>query len=185
MPKKVEFKTDVPTPGPVVSANASQLRQVLDNLLTNAWEAIGDNCGVIHLIVRTVSPEDIPKKHRFPIGWESQQGPYACLEIADTGVGIALSDVEKVFDPFFSSKFAGRGLGLAVVLGIVRAHSGVVTVASEPGLGSVFRVFFPIDVEAVARQPGQAGRYQAPAAVQSARIGRRRDPAGRGRSELA
>jgi CheY-like chemotaxis protein len=77
--------------------------------------------------------------------------------VTDTGCGIEEKDIEKLFDPFFSSKFTGRGMGLAVVLGIVRAHSGVVMVESEPGRGSTFRVFFPVSGEAVLRQPNRAG----------------------------
>ena len=78
--------------------------------------------------------------------------------MADTGCGIADKDIEKIFDPFFSTKFTGRGLGLAVVLGIVRAHGGAVTVESEPGRGSVFRVFFPVSAEEVPRQPDKAAQ---------------------------
>ena len=69
--------------------------------------------------------------------------------MADSGCGIADLEIEKIFDPFFSRKFTGRGMGLAVVLGIVRAYGGAITVASEPGRGSLFRVFFPVLAEAV------------------------------------
>ncbi len=68
---------------------------------------------------------------------------YACLEVADTGCGIAPGDLAKIFDPFSTSKFNGIGLGLPVVLGTAMAHEGCVTVTSELGQGSVFRVFFP------------------------------------------
>ena len=154
MPKKTELKTDLPSPGPFVVSDASQIRQILANILTNAWEAIGDGNGTIHLNVRTVLASEIPTTYRFPAGWQDQDNSsYACVEIADTGTGIARVDIEKVFDPFFSSKFTGRGLGLPVVLGIVRAHAGVVTVESEPGLGSVFRVFLPTVQGALAPSP--------------------------------
>ena len=82
---------------------------------------------------------------------------YACLEVMDEGCGIEDKDIENLFDPFFSSKFTGRGMGLAVVMGIVRAHGGVVTVESEPGRGSAFRVFFPLSGKEVLRQPAKAG----------------------------
>ena len=72
--------------------------------------------------------------------------------MTDAGCGIADEDIEKLFDPFFSSKFTGRGLGLPVVLGIVKAHGGAVTVESEPGRGSIFRVFLPVSNEEVPRQ---------------------------------
>jgi signal transduction histidine kinase len=66
------------------------------------------------------------------------------LEVKDAGCGIPPKEIEKIFDPFYSTKFFARGLGLAVVLGIVRALDGVVTVESEPGKGSTFRVFLPL-----------------------------------------
>lgn len=69
---------------------------------------------------------------------------YACLEVADTGRGMAAKDLEKIFDPFFSDKALGRGLGLSVVLGIVRAHGAAISVESAPGWGSTFRVFLPL-----------------------------------------
>ena len=73
--------------------------------------------------------------------------------MADAGCGIACKDIEKIFDPFFTTKFTGRGMGLSVVLGIVKAHNGGITVESEPGRGSIFRVFFPLSAEEVPRQP--------------------------------
>ena len=156
LPKDVVLETDLPSPGPIVNANANQIRQVLTNLVTNAWEAMGAVGGAIHVTVKTVSPDDIPALHRFPIGWQPQDKAHACLEVRDTGCGIAEQDIDKLFDPFFSSKFTGRGLGLPVVLGIARAHEGAITVESEPGRGSVFRVFMLLSTEEVPRRPDQA-----------------------------
>ena len=87
--------------------------------------------------------------------WQPQNYSYACLEVTDAGCGIEDKDIEKLFDPFFSTKFAGRGMGLAVVLGIVRVHSGVVMVESKPGRGSTFRVFLPMSGDDL-RQPNPA-----------------------------
>ncbi len=153
MPEGIVLETDLPCPGPVVSANANQIQQVLTNLVTNAWEACGEGVGSIHLAVKTVPSVVIRSSNHFPIDWQPQESLHACLEVTDTGCGIEDKDIEKLFDPFFSSKFTGRGLGLAVVLGIVRAHRGAVTVESEPGRGSVFRVFFPVCAEEVPRRP--------------------------------
>jgi CheY-like chemotaxis protein len=78
--------------------------------------------------------------------------------VVDGGSGIAAKNIEKLFDPFFSSKFTGRGLGLSVVLGIVRAHGGAVTVETALGGGSTFRVFLPISAEKVIRQADHAAQ---------------------------
>ena len=103
---------EFPADGPVIRANANQIQQVLTNVCTNAWEAIGGSRGTIQLTVKVVSPEEIPTVNRFPLDWQPQAVSYACIEVADSGCGIASKDIDKLFDPFFSSKFAGRGLGL-------------------------------------------------------------------------
>jgi two-component system cell cycle sensor histidine kinase/response regulator CckA len=144
MPEDVTLETDIPSPGPAISANANQIQQVLINLVTNAWEAGGDGRDAVRLTVKAVAAGDIPAEYRFPIDWQPQDKAYVGLEVADTGCGIAEADIEKLFDPFYSTKFTGRGLGLAVVLGIVRSHGGAVTVESTPGSGSAFRVYLPV-----------------------------------------
>ncbi|MCX6892401.1 MAG: GAF domain-containing protein [Verrucomicrobia bacterium] len=154
VPKDVTLETDLgDLAGPVVKVNASQVRQVLTHLVTNAWESCGGKPGRIRLSVKVVDPAEVPAAHRFPIGSRMQVGPCACLEIGDTGSGIPPKDLDNIFDPFFSTKFTGRGMGLAVVLGIVRAHEGSITVESELGRGSIFRVYLPLSVEAAARPP--------------------------------
>jgi PAS domain S-box-containing protein len=153
MPNTVDLKADLPTSGPMVMANAHQIQKVLNNLATNAWESLGEAGGVVHLAVKTVSRAEISTRHRFPLDWQPQDNLYACLEVTDTGGGISEKDFEKVFDPFFSSKFTGRGLGLPVVLGVVRSHLGGITVESKQGHGSVFRVFFPLSAAVVPRLP--------------------------------
>jgi PAS domain S-box-containing protein len=150
LPKGVTLKTDLAIPGPVICGNANQMQQVLSNLITNAWEAMGGLDGAIQLSVKTVPPEVIPNVHIRPVSWQPAETSYACLEVTDTGCGIAAADLEKIFDPFFSSKFPGRGLGLPVVLGIVKVHDGVIAIESKPEQGSVFRVFFPLSPEPLA-----------------------------------
>jgi signal transduction histidine kinase len=149
-PQGVVWDVDLPAPGPVVQANANQIHQVLTNLLTNAWEASNGGRSAIRLSVKEVAAANIPAAKRFPVDFQLKEDAYACLEVADKGCGMKPHELEKLFDPFFTSKFTGRGLGLPVVLGIVRAHQGAVTVESEPGQGSVFRVFLPLSTEALA-----------------------------------
>jgi PAS domain S-box-containing protein len=161
LPSTVTLATECPGPGPVIRANGDQILQVLTNLVTNACEAMGDSGGRIQLGVRTCPAGELPTAQRFPIGWQPQGLAYACLEVADTGCGIAAADIEKVFDPFFSTKFTGRGLGLPVALGIVQAHGGAIAVESRPGAGSVFRIIIPLSTEAMPRQfdaPVQAAK---------------------------
>jgi PAS domain S-box-containing protein len=156
MPQNLALETELPSSGALIHANANEIQQVLTNLVTNAWEAYSGAGGAVRLTVKTVSVGEIPATHRFPIDCELHDHAYACLEVADAGCGVPDQDIEKIFDPFFSSKFTGRGLGLSVVLGIVRSYHGVITVASQPGRGSVFRVFFPVSAAAVPQKPVQA-----------------------------
>ncbi len=153
LPDNVILETDLQSPGPIIKANADQIRQVLVNLVTNAWEAVGDSPGSIQLSVKKAAQVDIPTSQRFPIDWQSDNTSYAHLEIRDQGCGIAENDIDEVFSPFFSTKFTGRGLGLSVVLGIVTAHGGVITLDSSRDHGSGFNVFLPIAVETIDQQP--------------------------------
>jgi two-component system, cell cycle sensor histidine kinase and response regulator CckA len=75
----------------------------------------------------------------------AEDGEYVYVEVTDTGAGISPKVASRMFDPFFSTKIRGKGLGLAVVLGIVRAHAGAITVVSAPGKGSTFRALFPVE----------------------------------------
>jgi len=152
-PSKVQMQDDLPCPGPVINVNAHQLQQVLTNLVVNAWDAIGDRHGSLHLTVSTVAAADVPAAYRRPIGWQPCDPAYACLSVTDTGGGISDKNAEQLFDPFFSTKFTGRGLGLPFVLGIMRSHNGAVTVESELGRGSTFRIFLPVSAEEIPCAP--------------------------------
>jgi CheY-like chemotaxis protein len=149
------LKVNLPSPGPTVKANTNQIQQMLTNLVTNAWEAVGEKQGTVTLTVKTVPQTDISEVHRYPTDWQTENAAYACLEVTDTGCGIAGEAIDKIFDPFYSTKFTGRGLGLPVVFGIVKAHDGVITVASKEH-GSTFRVFLPLSAEKIPRQPGKS-----------------------------
>ncbi len=155
MPKGVALETDIPATGPAVNGNAHQLVLMVTNLVTNAWEAVGDLGAAVRVTVKTVPASDIPASRRFAVGWKPRDQAYACLEVADTGCGIEDEEIEKIFEPFFTSKFTGRGLGLPVVLGILHAHSGGLVVESRRGRGSgsTFRVYLPISAERVAPPP--------------------------------
>ncbi len=143
IPRGMKLSVDFPDFGPVIHADPIQIQQVLTHLITNAWESISDTRGDIALSITVVSHEDIPSRC-IPIDWQPRDIAHACLEVSDTGCGIPAKDIDKLFDPFFTTKFMGRGLGLSVAMGIVKAHSGCITVDSEPGSGSVFRIYLPV-----------------------------------------
>jgi len=142
-PVHIRVHADFSPPGPVVEADPMQIRQVLSQLIENGGEAIGDTPGEIRIEVKTVGPKELRSPYLFPVGWTPSSETYACLEIADTGMGLDESDVYQLFDPYYSTKFTGRGLGLAVVLGTVIAYGGAVSVESTPGRGSRFRILLP------------------------------------------
>ena len=128
-----------PTP---VQADATQLRQVLMNLMTNASEALEDRSGVISI---SVAPVTIEHGDEFDASWtiEPRPGSYFALRVADDGCGMTAETRRRLFEPFFSQKFIGRGLGLSAVLGIVRGHNGALRVQSVLGEGTTMTVLFP------------------------------------------
>ncbi len=144
--KKAILNYDFSKGLPAIKADASQLRQVVMNLITNASEAIDERGGSIR-----VSTGVVEASREFLAGTyvddDLSPGPYVCLEVEDSGCGMDEETIGKVFDPFFTTKFMGRGLGLAAVLGIVRGHHGALKIDSVPGKGTTFRVLFPAHSE--------------------------------------
>jgi signal transduction histidine kinase/CheY-like chemotaxis protein len=127
---------------PPIEADPSQIRQIVMNLIINASEAIGDRSGVITVSVgATRCDEEYLRKMELHDGLAP--GLYVHLEVTDTGSGMDAETQSRIFEPFFSTKFTGRGLGLAAALGIVRAHKGALKVYSEPGKGTTFKILFP------------------------------------------
>ena len=127
---------------PPVDVDATQIRQVIMNLVINASEAIGEDSGVISVSTGLVRV-DRPSTGSAFMDPGLAAGEYVSLEVADTGCGMSPETQAKIFDPFFTTKFTGRGLGLAAVLGIIRGHKGTMEVHSEPGRGSTFKLLFP------------------------------------------
>jgi PAS domain S-box-containing protein len=144
---------------PVVEGDATQIRLVITNLVTNAAEAIGEGPGTIRIRTGAMFAEHafLATSHLSP---DLPSSTYVFLEVSDTGHGIGPDAKARLFDPFFTTRFTGRGLGLSAVLGIVRSHRGAIWVESKPGQGATFRVLLP----AAEVRPGVApARAAAPA----------------------
>jgi two-component system, cell cycle sensor histidine kinase and response regulator CckA len=153
IPKKIALHLDLAPNLPPVEADRGQVQQVFMNLVLNAAEAIGSDSGVI--AVKTgLQAVDEGYIRRHPETAELHPGEYVRLEVSDTGCGMDEATKAKIFDPFFSTKFTGRGLGLAAVAGIVRGHKGAIQVSSACGQGSCFTVLFPSAPGAAAASPG-------------------------------
>ncbi len=149
--KKATLRLNVAPVLPSVIADAAQVRQILMNLVINASEALDDREGTI--VVETgVMHADASYLTAARSFTELSPGSYVFLEVRDNGCGMTAEVQGRIFDPFFSTKFTGRGLGLAAVLGIVRAHGGALRVLSEPGQGTSLRLLLrPSDATATER----------------------------------
>ena len=138
--KRASMDIDLGKSLPNVRANAAQLRQIVMNLVTNAAEAIGERDGVISVKTGCVTVG------RNSPGATSEQwatADYLRLEVSDTGSGIPSQMQARVFDPFFTTKSAGRGLGLAVVHGVVQSLGGMIRLESEVGKGAKLQILLP------------------------------------------
>jgi PAS domain S-box-containing protein len=158
----LEFKETAAVPD--IEADPSQLRQIVLNLVINASEALEGKSGLITIrtVVTKVDSASLEPLH--PSVPEVAAGEFVALEVTDTGCGMTAETQAKILDPFFTTKFIGRGLGLAAVLGVVRAHAGTLQIQSEPGRGSTFRILLPLGKSATAEEaaasaaPNQDGR---------------------------
>jgi signal transduction histidine kinase/CheY-like chemotaxis protein len=133
--KKVEWDFEVSEPSPRVRGDATQLRQVGVNLLVNAVEALPREGGKVRARLRV---EDLPRPEEG-----LAPGPAARLEVSDNGCGMSEESLARLFEPFYTTKVTGRGLGLAAVQGILRAHQGVIRVVSRVGEGTTMTVWLP------------------------------------------
>jgi PAS domain S-box-containing protein len=128
---------------PAITADSAQVRQVVMNLITNASDALGESSGTISLRTGVLEDDEA----------DTNSSPFVFLEVEDTGVGMDSSTLQRIFDPFFSTKFTGRGLGLAAVMGIVESHHGHIRIRTAPGEGTTFRILFPATTGAADAAP--------------------------------
>jgi two-component system cell cycle sensor histidine kinase/response regulator CckA len=179
--KQARLEIDLGQDLPAVKANSAQISQIVMNLITNASEAIGDRDGVIRVSTRCVTVR------RDSVGATPDRlpaGNYLKLEVSDTGYGMPLATQARVFDPFFSTKSAGRGLGLAVVQGIVRRLGGAIHLASEPGKGTTFEILLPCSEAAAGTASGLISRHREPSQVATVLVVEDEDPIRQAASKL-
>jgi PAS domain S-box-containing protein len=142
--KKATLEFAPASPLPDLEADPSQLRQIVMNLVINASEALEDKPGLITINTRVTKIDAASLEPLHPAAPEVAEGHFVVFEVIDTGCGMTTETQAKILDPFFTTKFVGRGLGLAAVLGVVRAHSGTLQIQSEQGQGSTFRILLPL-----------------------------------------
>ena len=141
IPTTIEIRQNIPTQSATIMTDPSQMHQALINLCTNAVDAIEGKPGVLEISMIDVelNQDDMALHH------DMAPGEYIRLSVKDTGMGMEPEVMERIFEPFFTTKDVGkgRGMGLAVIHGMVKNHKGFIEVHSEPGKGSTFHLFFP------------------------------------------
>ncbi len=150
--RTASVQLDLPAALPSIEVDATQFRQVVMNLITNASDALGESAGAI--TVRT-GAQSLGAEYLASCvpGTNAVPGHYVYVEVRDTGSGMDAITQQRIFDPFFSTKFTGRGLGLAATLGIVRGHMGAIRVYSEVGSGTSFKLHFPASTKSAPAAP--------------------------------
>lgn len=142
VPNSITLRTNLEPQLPAIDGDNGQLQQVLTNLLVNAAEAIGDAPGQITMSTESATLDARQLARYFP-GQELTPGVYVRLHVEDTGRGMSAETLQRIFEPFFSRKGAGRGLGLSAMRGVIRAHLGGIAVDSQRGRGTRFTIALP------------------------------------------
>jgi signal transduction histidine kinase/CheY-like chemotaxis protein len=128
---------------PLIKGNKSQIKQIILNLFTNSYESIGTTFGKIYFKTELIEIDDLWRDLPY-VGTKPKNGTYVLLQVEDTGKGLRRENIDKVFEPFFTSKGPGRGLGLSVVLGAIQAHGAFLSVESQNESRTAFKILFPI-----------------------------------------
>ncbi|MGA3238259.1 MAG: response regulator [Bryobacteraceae bacterium] len=149
IPRNVRLTLDLRRDLPAIQADKTQIEQLAMNLIINAAEANQGNAGAV--TVTTASRNVSAAELGAFLTEQKKGGDYVVLEVRDTGTGMDQETLKRIFDPFFSTKFLGRGLGLSAALGIIRGHKGALKVTSAPAQGTVFEVLFPAAADAPVR----------------------------------
>lgn len=151
IPRRIEIRTDLAKELLTVSGDATQLHQVLLNLCVNARDAMPDE-GILSISAENFFIDE----HYTRIHRDAKVGPYIVITVSDTGTGIPPEILDRIFQPFFTTKEIGKGtgLGLSTVLSLVKAHGGFIDVYSKRGSGTAFKVYLPAtEMTEVERDP--------------------------------
>ena len=145
LPTTIEIREDLAKDAGIVNADPTQMHQVIMNLGTNAGHAMQEGGGVLEVSLANVELDDLSVSKHLDL----DAGFYLRLTVSDTGYGMTSEIMERIFDPYFTTKDTGEGtgLGLSVAQGIVEAHGGTITVYSEMGNGTTFHVYLPVILE--------------------------------------
>lgn len=128
---------------PPIHADPTQVTRVALNLVMNAVEALPPSGGTVEVQCGLLDASRAYLDQAYPVDYELQEGPYAFLRVTDDGHGMSPEELDRAVEPFYTTRFAGRGLGLAVTLGLVRAHRGAFVLESSPRKGTTATVLFP------------------------------------------
>ena len=140
--KNVTIELDLKRDVPEIKGDTGQIQQIIMNLIINAADAICEANGTIRVVLTKEVFEADQSADTF--GTVIKAGRYASLEVTDTGIGMDEATQKRIFEPFFTTKFTGRGLGMSVIQGIIKSHEAILQLASEPGVGTTFKVLFPV-----------------------------------------
>ena len=138
----IKCHLEMPVSLPAVEADEGQISQVIHNLIINADQAMPGG-GIITISAAAVEGKDL-----------GRQGRFLKIQVSDTGKGIEEENLAKVFDPYFTTKKEGSGLGLATVYSIIKNHDGFVEVESQSGKGTTFSIYLPVTEKPLAEKDG-------------------------------
>lgn len=144
--QNVVLRLNLPADIPIIKGDDNQIRQVVMNLIINASEAIGDAQGEIRISLARAEIRE-GQSDRDHLDLPIPPGTYVCLEVHDNGSGMDDETKQRLFEPFYTTKFSGRGLGMSATLGIITAHKGALQFSSQRGRGTTFRIFLPLQVQ--------------------------------------
>ncbi|HIJ94387.1 MAG TPA: GAF domain-containing protein [Desulfuromonadales bacterium] len=143
IPQNVTINAIISSESASITGDASQIRQIVMNLIINAAEAIHEAQGTVHVSLAHTEINENQREKDY-LGKRIPVGEYLCLKVTDDGCGMNDETKNRIFEPFYTTKFTGRGLGMSSVLGIITAHRGAIQLASKPGNGTTFTVYLPI-----------------------------------------